>query len=187
MTKRQSETEPAAKFVAKVDGFLGAAQRLHNYLARVGQSPSLAETAFSLAPSAKSSLFETFPLEYKQWDLDHFPRRKMPHSYAPEFVAIVMDQVRDGRPLAQVARSAKNYSSAPYRPIGRHRDARATAASVQFFLDGEQPSHSSVNSNDSATKSTSHQLRPNTHHEAAAHLGLRPEPLARPLRAERTL
>ncbi len=106
MTKRQSETEPAAKFVAKVDGFLGAAQRLHNYLARVGQSPSLAETAFSLAPSAKSSLFETFPLEYKQWDLDHFPRRKMPHSYAPEFVAIVMDQVRNGRPLAQVARSA---------------------------------------------------------------------------------
>ena len=35
MTRRQSETEPATKFAADVDGRLSAALRLRNHLARL--------------------------------------------------------------------------------------------------------------------------------------------------------
>ena len=36
MTKRQSETEPPAEFVAEVEGLVNAAPRLPNHLARLG-------------------------------------------------------------------------------------------------------------------------------------------------------
>ena len=60
MTKGQSVTEPATKFVAEVEGLVNAAATARNHLARFGQPVSSAETAFSAVSGAKSSLFERF-------------------------------------------------------------------------------------------------------------------------------